>query len=174
MKMEPQQPTWLRPLGGLILGFTVTSGFLGCAAWLVGVPWLYTVAFVAGTTLLLAPFVFHVARNPPAAGSTPSGSTPAPPVVGGPPLGNPFSGRLGWVAFWVIGVSVVIPTFATVVSGMGQYVVAPLVASALAAWLPPERTAAVVAAFFYLVSLVFGVLFWRAAWREFKPRRGAA
>jgi hypothetical protein len=52
MKTEPQEPTWLKPLGGIVLGFTISAAFLGSAGWLVGIPWLYTLAFVGGTALL--------------------------------------------------------------------------------------------------------------------------
>jgi hypothetical protein len=57
---------------------------------------------------------------------------------------------------------------------MGRFVVAPVIASLLAAWLPPERTHVVVAVLFYVVSLLLGVLFWRAAWHQLKPPHGAA
>ena len=97
----------------------------------------------------------------------------APPALG-PHITNPFSGRFGAVAFWFVGVCLVIPAFASVVSSIGQLVVAPLAAAALASWLPPARTATVIAFSFYLTSVVLGFLFWHWSWQQLKSRHGAA
>ena len=48
MKSEPQQPYWLKPLGGIILGFTASAAFVVPATLLVGIPWLFALALVAG------------------------------------------------------------------------------------------------------------------------------
>jgi hypothetical protein len=175
MKSEPQQPYWLKPLGGIILGFTASAVFVVPAALLVGIPWLFALALVAGVTVLLTPVALYVARHPPPQGSHAEDSTaPVPTALGGPPPAEPFRGRFGAVGFWVIGIAVVIPAFASAVSAVGRFVVAPLIATALASWVQPDRTQAAVALLFYVASLAAAVLFWWGAWRRFRATRTAA
>jgi hypothetical protein len=164
MKTESTPPAPASLLSG-VLTVTVLFGLVGGLAWLAGVSWLYVVAFLVGGLPLSIALLARAMRRAP-----PFDPTPVPPQA----LINPFAGRFGVVAFWVLGLALIIPTFAGVVSSMGQYVVAPLAAAALAAWVPPERSAPLVGGFFYLTSFVLGVFFWHWSWQQLKPRHGAA